>query len=124
MKTYIKLFVLLLLTGLLVGQVSAAKSLHDISGASNVVVANPDFVDKLVEKYGTDILVPVDTDYTLYDVFDKDRDGVFNAEDNCLIVSNADQTDSDGDDIGNACDVDNTDGPLGNQDSDLLSDCF
>jgi Dockerin type I domain len=37
---------------------------------------------------------------------DDDRDGVPNAADNCASVANADQRDSDGDGIGNACDAD------------------
>jgi len=39
-------------------------------------------------------------------VFDDDRDGVSNDEDNCLSVKNADQKDSDGDGTGDACDDD------------------
>ncbi|MFK8031937.1 MAG: thrombospondin type 3 repeat-containing protein [Gammaproteobacteria bacterium] len=37
---------------------------------------------------------------------DADGDGVFDATDNCLTVANADQTDVDGDGIGNICDLD------------------
>ena len=37
---------------------------------------------------------------------DQDHDGVVNATDNCPSVSNAEQTDSDGDGIGDACDDD------------------
>lgn len=36
---------------------------------------------------------------------DADADGVPDAEDNCLMVSNADQTDSDEDGFGDACDL-------------------
>jgi hypothetical protein len=41
---------------------------------------------------------------------DQDGDGVCDADDNCPTVANADQHDSDGDGIGNACDP--NDGPL------------
>jgi hypothetical protein len=37
---------------------------------------------------------------------DSDGDGVFDPEDNCLVVSNPIQRDTDGDGIGNACDTD------------------
>ncbi|MBK7539966.1 MAG: thrombospondin type 3 repeat-containing protein [Myxococcales bacterium] len=37
-------------------------------------------------------------------VADDDEDGILNAEDNCLTVSNADQADGDSDKVGNACD--------------------
>ncbi len=38
-------------------------------------------------------------------ISDLDLDGVPDATDNCLVVPNADQTDTDGDGIGNACDL-------------------
>ena len=42
---------------------------------------------------------------------DSDGDGVSDADDNCLLVSNPDQRDTDGDGFGNACDPDlNNDG--------------
>jgi len=37
---------------------------------------------------------------------DNDNDGIEDAVDNCLLVTNADQRDTDGDNIGNACDAD------------------
>jgi len=37
---------------------------------------------------------------------DRDGDGVDDADDNCVHIPNADQRDSDGDDIGNICDAD------------------
>ena len=37
---------------------------------------------------------------------DSDTDGVFNCSDNCVIVSNPDQADTDGDGLGDACDPD------------------
>lgn len=43
---------------------------------------------------------------------DSDADGVLNSVDNCTSVANADQTDSNGDGYGNACDADVA-GPLG-----------
>ncbi|MBT8135610.1 MAG: thrombospondin type 3 repeat-containing protein [Gammaproteobacteria bacterium] len=43
---------------------------------------------------------------------DTDLDGVNNTQDNCTLVANPDQTDSDGDRYGNACDGDFNDGPF------------
>jgi len=56
---------------------------------------------------------------------DMDQDGVENCTDNCINVPNPDQTDSDGDAIGNACDEDcpNLDGvnPVGLGDLAILA---
>ncbi len=38
-------------------------------------------------------------------VFDSDLDGVIDELDNCVLVANSDQADSDGNGVGNACDV-------------------
>jgi len=40
-----------------------------------------------------------------FDVDDQDSDGVLNADDNCWTVSNADQSDLDGDGIGDVCEI-------------------
>ncbi len=40
----------------------------------------------------------------MHRVLDQDRDGIVNAEDNCPLTYNPDQTDTDGDGIGDACD--------------------
>jgi hypothetical protein len=48
------------------------------------------------------MIVPPGFAQTLSDV---DADGVPDAEDNCLMVSNAEQTDTDGDGWGDACDL-------------------
>ncbi len=48
---------------------------------------------------------------------DTDGDGVFDNVDNCLAISNADQTDTDGDGEGDACDSDDdNDGVLDEDD--------
>ncbi len=47
------------------------------------------------DRWGVDLGVP-----------DSDRDGVFDSGDNCPLVPNPDQTDSDGDGVGNACEPD------------------
>ena len=44
--------------------------------------------------------------YVVFGRADGDDDGVLDAQDNCLDVANADQRDTDGDQIGNACDPD------------------
>jgi hypothetical protein len=49
---------------------------------------------------------PFAIDLTQGDEVDTDADGVADSADNCLATANADQTDSDGDDFGNACDAD------------------
>ncbi len=51
-------------------------------------------------------------------VADEDGDGIEDADDNCPAVENADQADVDGDSVGDACDGDNTDGPLADADED------
>lgn len=56
---------------------------------------------------------------------DSDGDGVPNDLDNCLLVSNADQRDTHGDGIGNACDPDlNNDGIVNFLDLSEFSDVF
>lgn len=50
----------------------------------------------------------------LQPIIDGDRDGVVDADDNCKSTSNVDQTDTDGDGLGDACDTDD--------DNDGLSD--
>ncbi len=45
-------------------------------------------------------------DYSVAIVPDTDDDGIQDVADNCIAVANADQRDTDGDDIGNACDAD------------------
>jgi CSLREA domain-containing protein len=51
---------------------------------------------------GIQILDPTDDDY--------DDDGIVNSEDNCLVTPNPDQTDTDGDGVGDVCDLfDDTD---------------
>lgn len=51
--------------------------------------------------------------------FDQDGDGITDADDNCIYVANPQQTDSNGDGIGNSCDADlNNDGIVDNQDYD------
>ncbi|MEM9566311.1 MAG: lamin tail domain-containing protein, partial [Actinomycetota bacterium] len=49
---------------------------------------------------------------------DLDGDGITNDVDNCPTDPNADQADGDGDGIGDVCDADGDDGPLGDADGD------
>lgn len=49
---------------------------------------------------------------------DDDNDGIENSIDNCVEIYNPDQIDTDGDGIGDECDSDNYDGPLGDPDED------
>ncbi|MDF1554661.1 MAG: dockerin type I domain-containing protein [Deferrisomatales bacterium] len=56
---------------------------------------------------------------------DADADGVPDAEDNCLVVANADQRDTDGDGFGNRCDPDfNNDGGINFGDLAYLKSVF
>lgn len=78
------------------------------------------FVDYLVPNHEFNVAVriegttPVDTDTsnnsvvtTLFDpIPDQDADGVLDENDNCPAVSNSGQTDTDGDGVGDACDID------------------
>jgi thrombospondin 2/3/4/5 len=43
-------------------------------------------------------------DEFIQDNDDRDKDGITNGEDNCVDISNPDQNDSDGDELGDACD--------------------
>ncbi|MFK8017670.1 MAG: thrombospondin type 3 repeat-containing protein [Gammaproteobacteria bacterium] len=59
------------------------------------------------------------------DVFDSDGDGIDDNNDNCTLTANADQTDSDGDFMGNACDGDfNNDGSINVIDLGMLRAAF
>jgi len=56
---------------------------------------------------------------------DPDGDGVMNYLDNCALVANADQLDSDGDNYGNACDGDfNNDNLVNSQDLGMFKQMF
>ncbi|MDH3431902.1 MAG: FG-GAP-like repeat-containing protein [Gammaproteobacteria bacterium] len=59
-----------------------------------------------------------------FDVDDQDNDGVVNAEDNCWTVSNADQSDLDGDGIGDVCDAIATISILGDETPGSLRDAI
>lgn len=56
---------------------------------------------------------------------DTDGDGVFDANDNCTLVANADQRDTNGDGFGNICDPDfNNNNNVDSQDASLLRAAF
>jgi Peptidase family C25/Dockerin type I domain/Thrombospondin type 3 repeat len=56
---------------------------------------------------------------------DKDRDGIPDSRDNCVLVANADQRDSDGDGYGDACDADaNNDGIVNSVDLAMVKAAF
>lgn len=76
--------------------------------SGSVLVAAP--ANAQLPPGGIIIIIPVDTD----------NDGVPDYADNCLGTPNADQLNVDGDSQGDACDVDPSDGPLGDPDEDWI----
>ena len=87
-------------------------------GTAGVVVAGPavrDTFDKIVQNLGDpqpqpqdqqdpQIQDPQDPQEKDEEIADQDQDGIPDDEDNCVDVANADQSDSDGDQIGDTCD--------------------
>lgn len=65
---------------------------------------------------GEDGAQPATQNFTLNTVFDVDQDGVLNEDDNCPLISNADQANFDEDGLGDLCDFDD--------DNDGMSDVF
>ena len=81
----------------------------------------------ILEENGTPAVFALDDIYyvTAAAATDTDQDGVPDALDNCTLVANANQRDTDGDGYGNACDADlNNDGAINAVDLGLLKDRF
>ncbi len=75
--------------------------------------------DGLVNGYFVDPVGP------LFPDVDTDDDGVFDSQDNCTILENDDQLDTDNDNIGNLCDCDfNQDNFCGGPDFTIFVGCF
>jgi Dockerin type I domain/Thrombospondin type 3 repeat len=75
---------------------------------------------------GTDMLMAASSGFTPFGAQpDTDKDGVPDYADNCILVPNPDQLDSDGDGYGNACDADlNNDGLVNSLDLGLFKRAF
>jgi Dockerin type I domain/Thrombospondin type 3 repeat len=75
---------------------------------------------------GTDKLMSASSGFTPFgDQTDTDKDGIPDYADNCTLVPNPDQLDSDGDGYGNACDADlNNDGKVNSLDLGLFKRAF
>lgn len=79
----------------------------NLTADANFLLANNGTFDwsfTAAENMGGDFIIRAAIDNVVLD--DVDADGVANAQDNCILRSNADQRDTDGDAIGNFCDAD------------------
>ena len=54
---------------------------------------------------------------------DDDGDGIIDSEDNCPLISNSDQLDTDGDGMGDVCDTDEDGDGLVDEEDNLSSYC-
>jgi hypothetical protein len=108
------------LTSLFAG--TSAASPHVAGAVALLMAQNPTFTLAQIKWLLTSTVKDVNTagyDYRTGSgriSLDADEDGFNHDTDNCRLVSNADQLDSDGDKLGNACDADD--------DNDGLSDVF
>ena len=72
-----------------------------ITGTSTVAVSNVTYTINVTSVYGS-VSIPL----TLHIVLDRDGDGILDTIDNCPLVSNPNQIDTDRDGLGDVCDTD------------------
>jgi hypothetical protein len=77
----------------------------DLSAFSGMAI-RVKLLETVPENFTGPAQMDIDNVSVIAEVIDSDLDGVPDANDNCPTVANADQTDTDHDGLGNACDAD------------------
>jgi len=119
-----------LVFGVLIGLLSIDAS-YSANGSASFVYDNLGRLSRVTYNNGKEISYTYDASgnrveqIVTVNVTDSDGDGIDDNADNCLLIANATQTDTDGDLIGNACDPDfNQNGIVDQFDFSRLKACF